>query len=238
MKVGILGYGQFGAFMSKHLGAHVEVLVYNRTEKSIEHGVRSTLEETCASDVVIFSVPMNAFEEMCIKTQSLIPNTSVIVDVTSVKVPPLALLKKYFPAHQIVGTHPIFGPQSGKDGISGLPLVLCNISCEQSRFEQGKVFCEDVLGLNIHETTPEAHDREMAHVQGLTHFIGRALAEMQIKDSPLATQSYKQLVELVRLVGSDSWELFETIENQNPDAPVVREKFLKTLEQLESKLLV
>jgi prephenate dehydrogenase len=238
MKIGILGYGQFGEFMTKHLAPHTEVHVYSRREvRALPEGARAaTLQEACAADIVIFAVPMNAFEVLCVETKDLIPKTSVIVDVTSVKVPPLALLKKYFPSHQIVGTHPIFGPQSGKDGIAGLPLVLCNVSCAQETYILARNFCSQTLGLVIHETTPEKHDAEMASVQGLTHFIGRALAEMHVSDSPLATQSYKQLVELIRLVGSDSWELFQTIENENPDAHVVRAEFLKTLHSLEERL--
>ncbi len=236
MKVGILGYGQFGAFMAKHLHQYAEVVVYNRTEVSVMHGNAAPLETVCAADIVIFSVPMNAFEELCVQTQSLIPQTSVIVDVTSVKVPPLKMLQTHFPKHQILGTHPIFGPQSGKDGIAHLPIVLTNVSLELAQYERVKSFLSDTLKLAVIEVSADEHDKAMAHVQGLTHFIGRALTEMQISDSPLATQSYKQLLELIRLVGSDSWELFQTIENENPHARDVRAAFLSTLQNLDARL--
>jgi prephenate dehydrogenase len=238
MKVGILGYGQFGAFMTKHLVSHADVLVYSRSDVAVYEGAQlAQLADVCAADVVIFAIPMNAFESLCIETQQLIPSTSVIVDVTSVKVPPLNLLKKYFPKHQILGTHPIFGPQSGKDGIAGLPIVLTNVSVRDEYYSEMRRFLQEILQLSVIEVTPEEHDKAMAYVQGLTHFIGRALAEMEIADSPLATQSYKQLIELVRLVGSDSWELFKTIENENPDAKHVRTSFLSTLQKLEKQLV-
>jgi prephenate dehydrogenase len=237
MKVGILGYGQFGAFMTKHFVEHAEVCVYSRKEVTLPDGAhRASLTDACAADVVIFAVPMNAFELLCTETAHLIPETSVVVDVTSVKVPPLNLLQKYFPKHQILGTHPIFGPQSGKDGIAGLPIVLANVSVRHEIYTQIHTFLKETLQLKVIEVTAEEHDKAMAYVQGLTHFIGRALAEMHIVDSSLATQSYKQLIELVRLVGSDSWELFTTIENENPDAAQVRASFLSTLQGLEKRL--
>ncbi|MFM2414867.1 MAG: prephenate dehydrogenase [Candidatus Parcubacteria bacterium] len=236
--VGIIGYGQFGAFMTKHLARHCAVLVSSSKKiESLPHGAQQAdLQRVCDADIVIFSIPMNAFESVCTVTQSLISEKSIIIDVTSVKMRPLALLEQYFPHHERLGTHPIFGPQSGKDGIEGLPLVLCNQTCSKESYQTIKSFCSDVLKLSITETTPEIHDREMAHVQGLTHFIGRALTDMGIAASPLATQSYKQLVELVRLVGTDSWDLFETIQNNNPHTQSVRNAFIDALSDIEKKL--
>lgn len=48
--------------------------------------------------------------------------------------------------------------------------------------------------------TPEEHDREMAYVQGISHFIGRALKHISIPDAPLATKSYEHMRELSELV--------------------------------------
>jgi prephenate dehydrogenase len=93
-----------------------------------------------------------------------------------------------------------------------------------------------VLQLEVIEKTPEEHDSEMAYVQGLSHFVGRALSIMQIKDFESATKSYKQLLALENLVGSDSWELYKTIQNANPYTQEVRNTFLETLQDLETKL--
>jgi prephenate dehydrogenase len=235
---GIVGFGQFGRFMAKHLSRVGDVYAYNRSQVSdVPEGVEMrTLAEVCACPYVILCVPMSSFESICETTQHLIPRTSVVIDVTSVKVPPIALMKKYFPEHQVLGTHPVFGPQSGKDGIEGLTIVLCNVSTSEEVYASIKQTCSEIFKLVVVETTPEQHDEEMAYVQGLTHFIGRALAEMNIADSPLATKSYTQLVNLVKLVGTDSWELFKTIEDQNPSASGIRAAFLKQLHSLEDRL--
>ena len=50
----------------------------------------------------------------------------IVVDVASVKVKPLDLMARILPSSiEVVGSHPMFGPQSGRDGIANLKVVLC-----------------------------------------------------------------------------------------------------------------
>ncbi len=86
------------------------------------------------------------------------------------------------------------------------------------------------------ERTPDDHDREMAEVQALAHYIGRALKKLDIKDFATATKSYRHLVELRDLLSDDSWELFETIQKQNPYASKVRAAFRSALDELDQGL--
>ena len=80
------------------------------------------------------------------------------------------------------------------------------------------------------------HDEEMAKVQVLTHLISRALCEMEIEDSAFATLAYKKLMELKGLLGTDSWELFETIQAGNPYAQAIRKEFRGKLDEIETRL--
>jgi prephenate dehydrogenase len=66
----------------------------------------------------------------------------------------------------------------------------------------------------------------MAYVQALTHLIGRSLAQMQIPDEMLKTQTYQHLLDLTGLIGKDSFELFTAIQTMNPYAPDVVEDFV------------
>jgi prephenate dehydrogenase len=227
-KIGIIGKGQFTNFIVPYLEKYFLVKVFGREEKR--------KEDFENLDFLIFSVPLQNIEEVCREIQDFVSEKTIIVDVTSVKVEPLRILKQYFLNNQILGTHPIFGPQSGKNGIENLPIVLCDVSLEETEYEKVKNFFGEKLKLNVIEKTPGQHDREMAYIQGLSHFIGRALATMDIQNFETATQSYKQLVNLEHLVGEDSWELYKTIQNGNPLAKEVRQEFLQTLQDLESKL--
>ncbi len=76
----------------------------------------------------------------------------------------------------------------------------------------------------------------MANVQALTHFIGRALLNLDIKNYASNTKSYEQLLEVASLLKDDSWELFTTIQNTNPEAKKVRKALFKELLSLEKKL--
>jgi len=121
--------------------------------------------------------------------------------------------------------------------MAGLPLVLCQTTCIDKTYKKIKNFCKKELACHVIEQTATRHDHEMAHVQGLSHFIGRALKHIEISDYATSTESYKQLVELRDLLAGDSWDLFETIQNTNSETKKVRTKFLKELEKIEKKLI-
>lgn len=227
LKVAIVGYGQFGRFMAKHLRPHCIIVPIQRN---------TAQTKVAACDVVIFAVPWTGLETAVTTLKPHIKPTATIIDVTSVKQKPLALLKKYFPQHEILGTHPIFGPQSGKHGLAGLPIVLCNVSFTPKHLALTKRFLKQTLKLRVIEQTPKEHDASMAKVQGLTHFIGRALVNMNIKSYLTNTKSYEQLLELKSLLEHDSWELFKTIQNTNPESEKVRAEFINELAALEKRL--
>ena len=74
----------------------------------------------------------------------------------------------------------------------------------------------------------------MAYIQGVTHFIGRALKEIGIPASPLATNSYTHLREAKEMVGNDSDALFLSIQSDNPFVSGTRKKLLSQLGQLDN----
>jgi prephenate dehydrogenase len=234
IRVGIIGFGQFGRLATLHLNKYATVKAFDI--KGGDHESLSSLEEVCASDIILFAVPAQNFESACQMVLPHINKKTLIADVSSVKIRPLETLKNYFPENEILGTHPIFGPQSGKHGLLNLPLVLTNVSWTPEHYLQVKSFLSHELGLHIIEKTPEEHDREMAQVQGLAHFIGRALSELRVTEYETSTMSYRHLLELRDLLQEDSWELFKTIENENPYASEVRRNFLEALTSLEARL--
>ena len=72
----------------------------------------------------------------------------------------------------------------------------------------------------------------MAYVQALTHLIGRSLAQMQIPDEMLKTQTYQHLIDLTGLIGNDSFELFTAIQTMNPFAQEVVDDFVVRAQDL------
>jgi prephenate dehydrogenase len=236
--LGIIGFGAFGQFLARHLVQHFAIFVHDTRDISTAArniGVHScTLRDAAAKDVVIMAVPVQEFEK-CIKdVRNYVTPGALVIDVSSVKIKPVQLMKRYLPRDvEIIATHPLFGPQSGKNGIAGLRIVLCNV--RSTRFEAVKSYCEG-LGLITLVRTPQEHDREMAHVLGVTHFIARALNEMRIPRGEQRTRAYEHLMETMQLLQHDSFDLFVTLENENPYAKPARTRFLKKLLKLEKKL--
>lgn len=243
--LGIIGLGAFGRFMVRHLSPYADILGYDRTLPSPELLDRdqtgqmalASLEAVAAADIVIFAVPLESLEEAAKLAAPHIRPGALVVDVTSVKVRPLQILSRIVPAHaELLGTHPLFGPQSGKNGIASLRVALCPVRIAPERYYRICDFLTNRLRLLVLKTDPDAHDREMARVQAMTHFISRALREIGLEPSPMATRAYEKLQEFASIVLSDSWDLFLTIEKGNPYAGDLRRQLIEELENLEERL--
>jgi prephenate dehydrogenase len=142
---------------------------------------------------------------------------------------------KHLPADvNILGTHPLFGPQSGSQGIAGLNMVLCPVRINRLRLRYIKQFLKDELELNLLDRTADVHDKQMAYVQALTHFIGRAVNEMDIPDIEQKTPAYQYLLDIKRNLGKDSLDLFLTIERENPYSEEVLGGFMAELNKLKA----
>ena len=225
--------------MAQHLTPFFEVTVCDNAELGPEAekiGVEWSDFETAASrEIVIFAVPLKSFETVLRRAVPFLRENALCLDVCSVKIKPLELMRELLPETvQIIGTHPLFGPQSGQSGIEGLRIALCPVRTNQA----GRVrkFLAEELKLKVLEKSPAEHDREMAHVQALTHFVARALDELHVEESDLATVSYEELMKAARLVSEDSWELFQTIQQGNPFAGTKRKAFIEKLIELESRV--
>ena len=243
--LGIIGLGAFGRFMVRHVAPYCRVVGYDvnppspelleRDQASAVH--QTTLAETAAADIVVFAVPLEALENVVKQAAEHIRPGTLVVDVTSVKTRPLEILQKYIPQHaDLLGTHPLFGPQSGKNGISGLRVALCPVRIPSHRYYQVCDFLTERMRLLVLKSDPDAHDREMAKVQAMTHFMSRALREIGLEPSPMATRAYEKLQEFASIVLSDSWDLFLTIEKGNPHAVEIRRRLIEELNKLEMRL--
>ncbi|MBY0425884.1 MAG: prephenate dehydrogenase/arogenate dehydrogenase family protein [Cytophagales bacterium] len=237
--LGFIGFGSFGQFIVPHLLPFFDLYIYDKRDisKDAERiGVKTcTLEEALSKEIVLFGVPVQYLEELLIESKDKINPHALVLDVSSVKIKPMEMMQKYLPETvDIVGLHPLFGPQSGKYGISGLNLVVCYVRTKYNNWIEN--FFANDLKLNVMVRTPELHDQQMAYVQALTHFIGRSINSMDIPDVEQKTPAYQSLLDIKRNLGQDSFDLFLTIENENPYAKAVREQFILELSKLNGML--
>lgn len=231
--VGIIGFGSFGKFLAEKLSSHAKVHVYSASGKASSW--TASLEEIAGCDFIVPAIPLESYENVFNELRPHISPKSVIVDVCSVKVKPLQIIKRIIPGQPIVATHPMFGPESASVSLAGHTVVMCPDASTAEPYSELKHFFE-TLGLDIREMTLREHDEEVAVVQGLTFFVARTLEIMGIHDQRLHTPSFGRLLNLAELEQHHSQQLFETIQNGNPLTAEVRKKFLATAEQVDAEL--
>ncbi|HEX8875422.1 MAG TPA: prephenate dehydrogenase/arogenate dehydrogenase family protein [Phycisphaerales bacterium] len=242
-QVSILGFGAFGRFLAKHLTPHAAVSVFDRVvePERLDGARRVSLDEAAAADVVVLAVPVQHMEavltDLAIHLARRGSDLPLVMDVASVKLRPIELMTRILPAGTpIIATHPLFGPESGKHGIENLPLAFCPVRADVELAAGVRLFLAETLRLRVIDIAPDEHDRQMAYVQGLTHLISRAVGEMRLPETPLATAAYERFLAMRSNLRADSWELFVTIERENPYAKAVRDELRRTLDEIERRL--
>jgi prephenate dehydrogenase len=230
MKISIIGFGNFGKFAVKHLKERAEVVVTDVTDKTKEAkeiGVRFvSLDEACKSEIVIIAVPMENLESTLRNVKDKLQEKTLVLDVCSLKMFSSKLMKDILgDRFELIGTHPLFGPQSAPSSIEGMRIALCNVNARDETFDKVAGFCLD-LGLNVIETTPEEHDKQMAVSQALTHFIGQICKNMGVRRVELSTKTFDDLMNIVDVIKNDTPALFNNMQKMNPFAIGARDEFI------------
>ncbi|XP_074281169.1 arogenate dehydrogenase 2, chloroplastic [Silene latifolia] len=222
LKIGVLGFGNFGQFLAKTLASQGHtVLAHSRSDYSqiaTKLGVSffTNIDDLCEEhpEVILMCTSILSTEPVLnsLPLQRL-KRSTLFVDVLSVKEFPRSLLLQRLPQHfDILCTHPMFGPESGKNGWGGLTFVYdkVRVGNVESRIRRCEGFL-DVFrreGCRVVEMSCAEHDRQAAESQFITHFVGRVLEKFGLEDTPINTKGYESLLNLVDNTSKDSFELF------------------------------
>lgn len=237
-RISIVGCGSFGKLLLDNLSRFLEVTAFD-----LDRGVLRRLNYAAAldwasagrADIIILAVPVQSLEAALIAIAPHVRPGCVVVDVCSVKLRPIASMIRLLPQHcEIVGTHPLFGPQSAMRGLWGSPVAI--VPVRGNAWKRMAAFLRKRLGLKIIRTSAERHDGDMAYVQGLTHLLARVAGQMSLPDTPLSTRTYDHLRLMMGLVGQDSDALFEAIMTENPYAAAVFDEFVCVFDRLRARV--
>lgn len=234
MVIGVYGLGRFGSFWAECLAkTGNRVIAYSRSKHVAINGVENSDESAVLNaDLLFFCVAISSFEEVLKKVGDRIGRNTIVMDTCSVKSYPQRWMKDYLdPSIYRIATHPMFGPDSAKNGLKDLPIVLCPIYQRDSRFD---VVCSlfKKMGLKILIMSADEHDREAAFSQGVTHFIGRILKDMNLEPTELATKGYKALMEIVEQTCNDPLQLFYDLQRYNPYTSDMRHSLRLAIEDV------
>ncbi|MDD2325411.1 MAG: prephenate dehydrogenase [Alphaproteobacteria bacterium] len=239
--LGLFGLGAFGRLIVPYLARHFDLCAFDPSAHAVAWGQENGVAmgepaAVAACDIVVLGPPVPRMAEAVALVKPHLRDGALVLDVGSVKYTIAQLLEAELPRSvDIVCTHPLFGPQSGKNGIKGLKIAVCPVRGED-RARKVAAFLSEAFGLEVIETTAEAHDREMAMVQGLTHMVAKVLLEMEPLPKTMTTKSYERLMESVDMLRYDSMELFLAIERDNPFAKDVRKNFFAKADALRGFL--
>ena len=84
--------------------------------------------------------------------------------------------------------------------------------------------------------TPDAHDKDAAMSQGITHFIGRVLCESGISSTKINTLGFNELLGVIEQTCNDSWDLFKDLQNYNPYTVEMIEKLEEGIKMVRNQI--
>jgi prephenate dehydrogenase len=175
-----------------------------------------SIAETC--DIVMIAVPIHATVQVIDKIAPLLRPSQIICDITSLKVEPVrAMLRS---TAQVVGLHPMFGPTV--PSFHGQTIIVTPARCSEETLAPLLTLFRGE-GARITITSPDTHDRMMAIVQGLMHFVTLSMADTMRRTgvSPEETFPYMSPVYRIemgligRLLAQDA-RLYGDIMQMNP----------------------
>lgn len=250
LKIAIIGFGNFGQFLAETFvqQGHV-ILAYSRSDYS---DVAQKLQVSYFSDVddlfeehpevVLFCTSILSTENVLrsLPLQRL-KRSTLFVDVLSVKEFPRNLFLQHLPTEfDVLCTHPMFGPESGKNGWNSLPFVYdkVRIECEDSRILRCNKFLDIFVreGCQMVEMSCEEHDRHAAGSQFITHTMGRILEKLSLQPTPINTKGYETLLKLVENTAGDSFDLYYGLFMYNANAMEQLQRLEQSFELLKDQL--
>ncbi len=241
--MGVFGLGAFGQLLVRHLAPYFDIKVCDPSPQAAAfaaaHNVNITsLAEAARARYVVLAVPVLQIAPTAKAIAPYVRKGAIVLDVGSVKLGPTQAMDAALPEHvRILGTHPLFGPQSARGGLAGLKLALCPVrGFGVPRLRRTLGFLQERLHLDAFESDAQSHDRDMAMVQGLTHLIAKVLDEMEPLPRRQTTLSFDYLVKAMQLVRGDSDALFKAIERENPYSADVRQTFFRLIDELRTSL--
>eukprot|EP00986_Skeletonema_menzelii_P003406 scaffold1040_cov149-Skeletonema_menzelii.AAC.19 len=249
LKIGLIGYGNFGNYLSQQLSQH-EVRCIDTLDKSkeaeennVEYYPNFDMTNFLQGlDVVIITVPMIELEE----TLESLPvdklRNKLVVEVCPLNVYPKTVLTRMLPSEvDILCTNPMFSPGMNADGqsgksLDGLPFVYEKVRIRDTSRADSFLSTFERARAQMVEMASEDHDAYVADAEFVTHLTGRLLDRNLLPVTPVSSREYAALCDLADLTGNDTFDLFYGMFKYNDRAKALLDKMRDNLASVERKL--
>lgn len=240
LTISIYGYGRFGKFWANILAKDYRVKVFSRRglkPEEVPEGIEiTTYEDLFNCDAMFFCVAISSFEEVLKQSKHLLKKETLFFDTCSVKVNPVKWMKEQLPeGARIIATHPMFGPDSYFTSAEPLSMVMSNINTEDTEFNEWVDYF-NTKRMHVEVMTPDEHDKKVAYSQGITHYVGRVLADLELSKSNIDTLGFQKLFEITEQTCNDSWQLFMDLQQNNPYTAQMRKDLHRSIEKIYKTL--
>lgn len=244
MRISIVGFGRFGKVLHRLLQDDFSVVVYDNRPEVFEGATISDeiildkVEDLYKSDVIFYCVPIESFESVIKEHKKYFSPNHLLIDTLSVKEHPKQVFSEHLKESGVRAllTHPMFGPDSSKDGFKGLKIVTERFLSTEQEYTFWKDYFRE-KGLEVVELTAKEHDEMASRSQGVTHFIGRLLEAYGFSPTPIDTVGAERLRMIVDQTCNDTWELFRNLQTYNRYTKKMREDLGIAYDRLYNKLL-
>ena len=239
MKIAVIGgSGNMGRWFARFaLKEGHQVTITGRNKAKLrEAGKQLTVEATTdnieavrRSQVIMISVPIDNFEAV---VEQIGPHTSseqLIIDITSVKVLPMAAIHRHIKSRKVLGMHPMFGPGARDIANRSFMLTPTNEE-EQTIAERAREYLEK-REAKVTLVSPEEHDEIMTVVLGLSHFIAIVAGDTILRFNRLRQVgnasgiTFKLLSTLTESVISEDPELYASLQMCLPNLAEAEKEF-------------
>lgn len=237
--IGVIGTGEFGVFLIERIRAlsrSFPLYAWDKHAKSTY-----SLEKAAGCDAVVFAVPPKAYKEAMREIIPLMRKDAVIVDICTVKMHTVELLRELAGGRPYIATHPMFGPQSFIDqsgSLQGLQVVVCESTLPDGWYDALERFLVEKLQLDVVRMTPEEHDEIQAEEQLLTQRFGAVIrrAGFKLNRHNVHTVSARHFYRAMEIVGNNT-KLFVQASALNPYWPKVLARYELANAELTLELL-
>jgi len=224
--IGIIGgTGRMGAWFADFFsqqGHHV--LISSRKTQL----TTADIAQRC--DVVVLSLLYQVALEKAAEVGPMLSGDQLLMDLCSLKEKITSVMALSTKAG-VIGVHPLFGP--GAASMAGQNIILCP--------QRGKHWLEWLkemftdAGATVTQTDPATHDRNMALVQGLNHFLSITLGSLleQTGTRPqelllFTTPAFRVKMDLMARLFAQNLDMFRDLVSENPHVMDLLNTFFHT----------
>ncbi|RLI75506.1 chorismate mutase [Archaeoglobales archaeon] len=217
MKILIYGVGGMGGFFKNFFYSRG---YYVKGYDVIKERSDVNFDDIKNFDVVFLCIPMDEMEKVIHELKKLRDKFNpLLIDISSIKGPFLKLLDDS--GFDYLSIHPMFGPDS-EIGLSNIIVVV------ESERKEEKVILNEFkrAGAIISKIDRDKHDKKMAEIQGIAHFMLTSIAnflDLNKEDLDYASPIFSVLYKLASRILNQDWKMYYFIQK---NAEKIREEFL------------